>query len=50
MAAHEGGNFGYVFSVEEANKLIEDLEIQSTAKFATCKATKDFGSIGEWDS
>ncbi|XP_020605165.1 uncharacterized protein LOC110043995 isoform X2 [Orbicella faveolata] len=45
MAVHLGGNFGYVFSVEEANKLIEDLEIQSTAKFACCKATKDFGSV-----
>ena len=50
MAVHLGGNFGYVFSVEEANQLIEDLEIQSTAKFTCFKATKDFGSVGEWDS
>ena len=50
MAVNLGGNFGYVFSVEEANQLIEDLEIQSTAKFACFKATKDFGSVGEWDS
>lgn len=50
MAVHLGGNFGYVFSVEEANRLIEDLEIQSTAKFACFKATKDFGSVGEWDN
>ena len=50
MAVHLGGNFGYVFSVEEANRLIEDLEIQSTARFTCFKATKDFGSVGEWDN
>ncbi|KAL9954893.1 hypothetical protein ACROYT_G042478 [Oculina patagonica] len=40
-----GENFGYVSSLEEANKLIEDLETKSTAKFACCRATKRFGSF-----
>ena len=43
-----GENFGYVSSLEEANKFIEDLETRTTAKFACFKATKGFGSFSEF--
>ena len=39
-------NFGYVSSVQEAYKLIAEVETRSTIKFSCFKVDKDFGNIG----
>ena len=40
-------NFGYVFSVEDAYRLLADFGIKTTTKFCCFKADKSFGNIGK---
>ena len=40
-------NFGYVFSVEDANRLLADFEMKTTTKFSCFKADKSFDNIGK---
>ena len=41
-------NLGYVFSVEDAYRLIADFETKTTTKFSCFKADKSFGNIGKY--
>jgi len=40
-------NFGYVFSVEDAYRLLADFEMKTTTKFSCFKADKSFSNIGK---
>ena len=41
-------NFGYVFSVGDAYKLLADFKTRTTTKFSCFKADKGFGNIGKY--
>ena len=38
-------NSGYLFSVEDAYRLLADFEMKTTTKFCCFKANKSFGNI-----
>ena len=40
-------NFGYVFSAEDAYRLLADFEIKTKTKFSCLKADKSFDNIGK---
>ena len=40
-------NFGYVFSVEDAYRLLADFEMKTAREFSCFKADKSSGSIGK---
>ena len=40
-------NFGYVFSVEDAYRVLADFEMKTTTKFSCFKADKSFDKIGK---
>ena len=40
-------NFGYVFSVEDAYRLLADIGMKTTTKFPCFKADKSYGNIGK---
>ena len=40
-------NFGYVFSVEDAYRLLAVFEMKTTTKFSCFKADKSFDNIGK---
>ena len=40
-------NFGYVFSVKDAYRLLADFEMKTTTKFSCFKADKSFDNIGK---
>ena len=46
LDGRHANNLGYVNSVDEAHKLIEEFETGLTTKFSFCKADKGFGNTG----
>ena len=41
-------NFGFVRSVEDANKVVIDFEQANTLKFSVYKVNKGFGNTGKY--
>ena len=40
-------NFGYVFSAEDAYRLLADFKMKTTTKFSCFKADKSFVTVGK---